>query len=148
MIKIRKATLEDFDAIFALEQIAFGEETEDSLKRALVSRTFVYFVLCDEKEILGYCAINELLGEAEILTIMVSPDYRKLGYGKMMLEKMIEHAKKHGAEKLFLEVSEHNAPAIKLYKSFNFSEIMRRGNYYLYKNGTKADAIIMQKNLI
>jgi len=148
MIKIRKAIQEDFDAIFALEKVAFNEETEDSLKRALSSRTFSYFVLCDEKEIMGYCAINELLGEAEILTIMVSPDYRGLGYGKMMLEKMISHAKSHGAEKLFLEVDEHNSGAINLYKSFDFKEIMRREDYYLYKDGRKADAIIMQKNLV
>ena len=148
MVKIRKATLEDFDAIYGLEKVAFGEETEDSLKRALVSRTFTYFILCDETGILGYCAINELLGEAEILTIMVAPDFRNLGYGKMMLDKMINHAKSHGAEKLFLEVDEHNKAAIGLYKSYGFIELMRRENYYLYKDGRKADAIIMQKNLV
>lgn len=148
MVKIRKATTGDFDAIFALEKTAFNEETEDSLKRALVSKTFNYFVLIKDDEIIGYCAINELLGEAEILTIMVSPAYRKLGYGKLMLEKMIDNAKHNGAEKLFLEVDENNTPAIKLYTSFGFSLLMKRENYYLYKDGSKADALMMVKTLV
>lgn len=148
MVKIRKATMGDFEAISALEKVAFGEETEESLKRALTSRTFSYFVAIKDDEIVGYSALNELFKEAEILTIMVSPDYRKLGLGKMLLEKMLACAKHNGAEKIFLEVDEHNTPAINLYTKYGFTLLMKRENYYLYKDGTKADALIMMKSLV
>ncbi|MBQ7579579.1 MAG: ribosomal protein S18-alanine N-acetyltransferase [Clostridia bacterium] len=148
MVKIRRATSGDFDAIWELEKTTFGEETEESLKRALKSRTFVYFVMIDDDEIIGYAGLNELLGEAEILTIMIEKSHRQQGYGKMMLEKLLSHAKNNGAEKIFLEVDEHNSVANKLYSSFGFKELMRRENYYLYKDGSKADAIIMSKKLV
>ena len=54
--------------------------------------------------------------------------------------RMIEDAKKHGAENVFLEVRANNTAAKELYKKYGFAEIGVRRNYY--KNPTE-DAIIM-----
>ncbi|MBQ7452807.1 MAG: ribosomal protein S18-alanine N-acetyltransferase [Clostridia bacterium] len=147
MIKIRQATVADCEAILEIEKAVFGEETEETLERAIKSPTFKYFVAVDEDAIVGYGAVNIMLGEAEILTIAVPEENRRNGIASLVLEKMIERAKKDKAEKLFLEVDIKNKPAIELYRKFKFQEIALRENYYKRKDGNYSDAKIMFLNL-
>ena len=143
MIKIKHATEAYTDAILEIEAQTFGEETPESLRRAIKSPTFKYYVATIDDKVVGYGAINIMLGEAEVLTIAVETEHRKAGIGGMILGKMIERAKADGVEKVFLEVNSTNDPALRLYKKFGFEEISLRENYYKGKDGKFADAKIM-----
>ena len=90
----------------------------------------------------GYCVYQILGDEAEILNIAVSPDLRKKGFGKAILEHILNDALKSGAKTVFLEVRESNAPAIGLYLSFGFEKFGTRKKYYISE-----DAILLRKNL-
>lgn len=50
----------------------------------------------------------------------VMKEFRRLGIGRLMLEKLEQEAKERGCCKLTLEVLENNLPAKELYSSFGF----------------------------
>ncbi|HEY1311549.1 MAG TPA: GNAT family N-acetyltransferase, partial [Pseudolabrys sp.] len=52
-----------------------------------------------------------------------------------------------GARTIFLEVDEHNKPAIRLYDRAGFHEISRRANYYLTAEAKPAAALVLRRDL-
>jgi len=52
-----------------------------------------------------------------------------------------------GANQIFLEVDEGNAPALALYRSFGFHQVGTRKGYYPKKDGTRATALVMKAEL-
>ena len=91
----------------------------------------------------GFIVWRTVLDEAEIITVGVHPDARGTGIAIAMLGIMENEIKKIGANKIFLEVSHTNTPAIKLYEKCGFSTVGRRKQYY--HDGT--DAILMRKEI-
>jgi ribosomal-protein-alanine N-acetyltransferase len=75
--------------------------------------------------------------------MVIKPEYQKKGYGKKLLDALLEKVKEHKSNRVFLEVVADNKPAISLYLSRKFEQIAKRSNYY--PNGT--DAVIMQLDL-
>lgn len=91
----------------------------------------------------GLALVRSVAGEAEILTIGVIPEARGQGRGAQLLSACIKAARKADCERLFLEVSEINMPAVRLYESAGFTETGRRARYY--KDGS--DARLMSLSL-
>lgn len=87
--------------------------------------------------IIGFVFYRQAFSDAEILTICVLPEYQNQGCGKLLLEAMLERIEKPG--KCFLEVSNINAPAIRLYQKLGFDIVHTRVNYY----GPGLDAYMM-----
>lgn len=92
----------------------------------------------------GICTIGA--GESHVLNICVAPDIQGQGYGRIMLEKLIEVAKEHRAETMFLEVRPSNQTAIRLYQRMGFNEIGSRKDYYPARKG-REDALVMARIL-
>jgi ribosomal-protein-alanine N-acetyltransferase len=90
------------------------------------------------------CALTRaLVGEAEILVLVVAPDTRRQGLGAALLARVLEAAAAAGAREIHLEVNEANAPAQALYRAAGFAESGRRARYY--KDG--ADALVLSRAL-
>ncbi|MEM9210089.1 MAG: N-acetyltransferase [Pseudomonadota bacterium] len=83
--------------------------------------------------------------EAEILTLVVDPDKRRLGHGRALLEKF--ETRLAGATSIYLEVAENNEAAISLYQQAGFTQEGRRKNYYRALNGVRHDALVLCKVL-
>ncbi len=151
-IAIRPATRQDASILAALEAAAFGARSwgGESVAEGLSTKG-VEALLAEENgttasfpdrraDILpiGF-ALWRLLGavgrpsdgmDAEILTIGVTPTSQRAGVGRLLLDHIIENASQMGAESLFLEVAEDNAPAIRLYEGTRFDRVGRRDHYY------------------
>jgi [ribosomal protein S18]-alanine N-acetyltransferase len=98
----------------------------------------------------AYLIVQEVLPEIEIIEIVVDVTFQQKGIGLNLLQKLLEQAQKNEIHSIFLEVSAHNQKAINLYKKADFVQINTRPNYYLEKNGLKADAYVLvwyNKNL-
>ena len=106
-------------------------------------RSLYKVVRTDDGDIAGYISLLLLEGEAELLRIAVKKRYRKKGFGKALLEAVIEECNDRALEKLYLEVKDTNEQAKRLYLSEGFCEVARRKAYY--KDG--ADAVIMSRLL-
>ena len=90
----------------------------------------------------GFIVWRVVADEAEIISIGVTPNARRSGIAGAMILLMEQELKKSSVVNVFLEVSEVNTPAKKLYEKYGFKPTGKRPKYY---DGT--DAIIMTKRL-
>lgn len=85
--------------------------------------------------------------EAELITLAVDPDARRLGLGRALADGFARLAAAAGAEEAFLEVAETNAPARALYRALGWAEVGRRRGYYRDAAGSRIDALAMRLEL-
>ena len=90
----------------------------------------------------GFIVWRVVADEAEIITVGVHPNARRIGIASAMLVLAENDAKKRGAKKIFLEVAENNTPARVMYKNNGYTQIGVRPKYY-----DGIDAILMEKVL-
>jgi ribosomal-protein-alanine N-acetyltransferase len=88
----------------------------------------------------GMILARTIMDEAEILTLAVLPEARRLGLGRALLRAAMRQAAATDARTMFLEVAEENTAARHLYTSQGFTEVGRRKRYYA--NGD--DALVMR----
>ena len=110
----------------------------------LTQRNRYYLALVDEKmEIMGFGGIAFNGADADIQTMVIKSEFQKKGYGKKLLDALLEKVYENKSKRVFLEVVAENKPAISLYLSRKFEQIAQRSNYY--PDGS--DAVIMQLDL-
>ena len=95
----------------------------------------------------GFLLGRAVAGEAELLTIAVAPDARRLGLGRKLVARFLYQAQLRGADSAFLEVSAENPAAIALYESAGFARSGLRRGYYQTPEGTRIDALVMTRAL-
>lgn len=105
------------------------------LKEELSSDSSKYIVAITKSEVIGFAGIKFALDQVDIMNIVTRKNYRNKGVGTLLLRELISICKEFKANSIFLEVSEDNEPAIKLYKKLGFENVGIRKNYYKDKNG-------------
>jgi len=93
-------------------------------------------------EPVGFALARVVADEAELLLIGIHPEYRRAGYGRVLLDALLEALRKAGVDRLFLEVAEGNAAANAFYRGAGFEAVGRRPKYYQGQ-----DALILAKSL-
>lgn len=81
------------------------------------------------------------------IAIALYQEYCGAGIGKMMMETVLQEAKKMGYEQAELEVVSDNANAIALYEKMGFKKYGTFPNSVKYSDGRYADAEFMMKTL-
>lgn len=99
------------------------------------------------REVVGYGISTIGAGESHVLNLCVAPNWQGRGYGRVILQKLIDEATRFKADSLFLEVRPSNPNAIKLYRSVGFNEIGMRKDYYPARNNGREDALVMARVL-
>lgn len=94
----------------------------------------------------GFALGRAVAGEAELLTIAVTPDRRRAGAGRVLLARFEAEAAARGAGTAFLEVAEDNFAARALYRAAGWRETGRRKDYYARPGGA-VDALTLAKAL-
>ena len=95
----------------------------------------------------GFLLGRAVAGEAELLTIAVAPESRRLGLGRRLVSRFLYQARLRQADRAFLEVSAQNPAAIALYESAGFTPAGRRTGYYRTPEGIRIDALILARDL-
>ena len=94
----------------------------------------------------GFILSRLVEDEAEILSVAVAERQRGHGLARKLLNLHLRLAGL-GARTIFLEVDEHNVPALRLYQHAGFHEISRRPGYYPSVGTTAATALILRRDL-
>jgi ribosomal-protein-alanine N-acetyltransferase len=107
-----------------------------------------YFTVALDKggEIIGYAIVSAAAAEAHILNLCIDPDWRRLGYGQLLLDYLLEYAADTHIDRIFLEVRPSNAAAIQLYERQGFSQLGVRKAYYRAHHG-REDALVLVKEI-
>ena len=94
----------------------------------------------------GFALYRTISDEAELLLLAVSPEFRRRGIGKMLLDQFLDHARDRGVSRVHLEVREGN-PAVIMYRSAGFSLAGRRPKYYHGRFGGEYDALTLSRDV-
>ncbi len=138
-MNLRPATAGDATDIVRLENELFGA---DAWSAATVEQSLAAdMVLVSEPA--GYVVVSVAGEVADLQRIAVDPHHRRCGVARALLAAARAAAQTEGAERMLLEVSEHNAGALACYAADGFAEIDRRRRYY--RDG--ADAVVMSRIL-
>ena len=131
----------------ALHAQAFEAPWDEHAFAELLASPGVYAIGAEDEGLAGLILMRAIAGEAEVLTLAVAPSHSRRGVGRALLDAALVVAAAAGAERVFLEVAEDNAPAIALYRAAGFDKAGRRVGYYARKSGPPADALVLSLTL-
>lgn len=138
---IRWMLKDDLDAVAELEQLSFSIPwSYENLEQGLSNGLDQYLVWEENGMAAGYINFRILAGEGEIERVAVHPLLRGRGFGRKLMEAMVEYASGQGIRDITLDVRVNNQTAINLYESCGFVKEAIRKDYY--REPTE-DAIIM-----
>jgi ribosomal-protein-alanine N-acetyltransferase len=143
----RRATIADLDALAALEDEIYPDDpwSRDNMAAELAGEHTYYLVaIGDDGAIDGYAGLLAPLGtgQGDIQTVTVAPRARRNGLARTMLLRLIDEARRRGAEELFLEVRIDNEGARALYEQLGFEQVAVRKRYY--KGGIDAVSMMLR----
>ena len=99
-----------------------------------------------EDDIIGHGVLSVAAGEGHLLNVCVRRDQQGDGYGRALVEHMVDTARSREVGTLFLEVRPSNYIAAALYDSLGFVEVGVRKDYYPAHLGSE-DARVLALDL-
>ena len=126
-----KMTADAIPGAAELEKLCFAEPWSAKSLELLTNDGIGVGMVCRKDGIV--CAYGGMLvavDEGQITNIATHPDFRRMGYGKAVVEALIKYAKNNRLESISLEVRESNKAAIQLYSDLGFKVEGKRKDFY------------------
>lgn len=146
-LKLELAQETDIKELISLEKICFKEDafSKNQITYLITKAKGEFIVIRQNNKIIAYLIISkrENSKQIRIYSIAIAPKARGLGLAKRLMNYAEDVCKKESKERISLEVSKENIPAINLYRSFGYEIVGERLNYYA--NG--GNAILMLKRI-
>jgi ribosomal-protein-alanine N-acetyltransferase len=139
----RPMTADDLGAIIKIERAAYPYPWTLLNFRDCLDSGYSCWTGEVEGALSGYWVMMLAAGEGHILNCCVAPAWQGRGFGRSMMEHLIEIARDHATETIFLEVRPSNTRAIHLYERIGFDGIALRRSYYPADQG-REDALVMR----
>jgi ribosomal-protein-alanine N-acetyltransferase len=146
---LSEAAAGDAAAIAALHAASFRRGwSEEEVERLLIDRHVVAHRAALAGRLGGFIISRQAADEAEILSLAVARNRQGRGLARGLLALHLRRLAGLSARAVFLEVDEHNIPAIRLYRRAGFHEVARRPNYYPAEAGEPAaTALVLRRDL-
>ena len=143
-----EASARDSSAIAALHSASFRRGwSEQEVEGLLIDRHVIAHRAITSGKLAGFIMSRLVEDEAEILSVAVVGRQRGRGLARQLLHLHLRRLAGLGARAVFLEVDEHNDPALRLYHRAGFREVSRRPNYYSQDGGKAAAALVFRRDL-
>ena len=143
MISIKQINEKDIDLCYELDSNTISLWSKKQWANELKKDGTRIFVLLITNLVIGICAFQVVLDEAQINYFVLDPKFREKGLGSYFMSYLIKKCEKLNLKKLLLEVSQSNITAERFYSRFDFSTVGIRKNYY--KDGSHA--LLKEKKL-
>jgi ribosomal-protein-alanine N-acetyltransferase len=144
---IRALRSEDVDRLIHIEESAYPFPWTRGIFADCIRVGYACFGLQLGRDLQGYTVYNWAGGESHLLNLCIHPDWQRLGYGSLLLEHSISHARRRKCLAMFLEVRPSNPAASRIYTQRGFEIVGRRPAYYNAAEG-REDAIVMRLSLL
>jgi ribosomal-protein-alanine N-acetyltransferase len=138
-IRLRAMRWWDVERVLPLERELFGPSawSAETFWSELAHPQTRWYVVAEEVaaaqspgRLVGYAGLLAPGAEADVQTVAVALDAQRRGVGKVLVEALIEQARRRAASALLLAVRADNEPAIGLYTRRGFERIAIRRRYY------------------
>jgi [ribosomal protein S18]-alanine N-acetyltransferase len=142
-ITVRPMLESDVPSIIAIERASYPFPWSEGIFRDCIRVGYTCRVLDLGGQIVGYGVMSVGAGEAHILNICVREEFRSVGFGRRLLEYLLDRGAAAGMADAFLEVRPTNLSAIRLYQSMGFEQVGIRRGYYQAAGG-REDATVLK----
>ena len=139
---VTRMTGEHLEAIATIESECFAEPWSAKSLEILLGTSGIAFVVLKDGIAVAYAGMMTVLDEGQITNVAVSRQYRRLGYGRLVVDALINYANEHNFYNISLEVRKSNSAAISLYENCGFEKCGIRKGFYRFPS---EDAVIMSK---
>ncbi|MBQ8409533.1 MAG: ribosomal protein S18-alanine N-acetyltransferase [Clostridia bacterium] len=126
-----KMTADALEGVAELEKLCFSQPWSRKSLELLTNEGIGVGMVCRKDGIV--CAYGGMLvavDEGQITNIATHPDFRRMGYGRAVVEALIRYAKNNRLDSISLEVRESNRAAIALYSALGFKVEGKRKDFY------------------
>jgi len=129
----RLVTPADLDGVIEVERASFRNPTtrewyESELQRPEVCYLFV--LRTEHARVSGFCAFWHVADQVHINNLAIRPELRSRGFGRILLQRVLDEAERLGACYATLEVRRSNVAARKLYEGAGCRLAGVRASYY------------------
>ena len=130
-IRFRPMTTADMDEIMVIERSSyrfpwsqgfFLQELQVACARSILAEV--------DGKIIGYVLFWLLPGTIDVQNVAVHVNFRRRGVARLLLSRVLGHAREQLINRVTLEVRKSNLPAQKLYESMGFIATGVRKGYY------------------
>ncbi len=146
-LNLRPMAETDISDVLQIEHAAYAFPWNRNIFRGCLRENYCCRVVELDGGIAGYAIMSTGVDEAHLLNLCVDPGYHRTGLGDVLLNTMLDYARKQEAITTFLEVRPSNKAARRFYEKRGFVEVGLRANYYPAKFG-REDAIIMAREMV
>ncbi len=144
---IRRMELDDLPDVLRNERRGYTHPWSEGIFKDCLAHGNECWLLTHGKTTVGHGILSVAAGESHLLNVCVHPESQGNGFGRKLVEHLIQRALALGASTIFLEVRPSNKVAWELYERLGFNEVGVRENYYPAYKG-REDAIVLAKELI
>ena len=141
-LEFRPMQVADLDEVLGIEQASYPFPWTRTIFSDCLHAGYSCWTCICGGEIEGYGILSIAAGESHLLNLCVRPESRGRGVGRKLLRYLVNVARRHDADVLFLEVRQSNLAARNMYLSEGFNELGTRRDYYPADTG-REDAVIM-----
>jgi [ribosomal protein S18]-alanine N-acetyltransferase len=145
-LMIRPMVESDLSYVMVVETAAYEHPWTLGIFRDCMRVGYYCAVGQSEGVFCAHAIMSEAVGEAHVLNLCVHPHWQGEGYGRQLLQAMIDEAIKRNVSHMFLEVRHSNHVAQQLYATMGFNEIAQRPGYYPTQQGRET-ALVFAKTL-
>ena len=145
---VEDARMRDAYRLSQLHRASFHRGWSDNeFEQLMAERNTLTHRLRAGRSVIGFIISRLAIDEAEILSTAIDMAWRGRGLSRDLLRTHLGHLAGLGVRRIFLEVEENNAAAVRLYRGAGFQVVGRREQYYQEPNGEHLNALIMQRDL-
>lgn len=139
---------EHIAAVLQIEQRAYAHPWNRTNFADALQSGYQAQLLVAGDTLLGYFVAMEGVEEAHLLNITVAPEFRGLGWSRVMLDALTLWARGRAAQWLWLEVRVGNTRAMHVYEAQGYARVGVRKDYYPAGHGKREDAVVMGLKLV
>ena len=144
--EVRRMQLADLPDVLRNERLGYMHPWTEGIFRDCLRNGQECWLLMSSNLNVGHGILSIAAGESHLLNVCVHPDFQGQGFGRILVEHVLERARAGKASTIFLEVRPSNVAACELYDKLGFNEVGVRENYYPSKVG-REDALVLAKEL-
>ncbi|MBP9023410.1 MAG: GNAT family N-acetyltransferase [Spirochaetes bacterium] len=153
-LEIRMELVQDNNDI-PYDLLLLADETVESIDK-YIHECVIYLLMFRNKPV-GVCAVCEISpGIIEIKNIAVVEELRGRGFGKLMLNSVIDNAERNGYERIIIGTGDAGIRQINLYKKCGFEIYDKKKNFFIdnfpepiYENGIQLiDMVMLKRDIV
>lgn len=145
-MSIRPAVLADCVILAAIDAEANPSPWSTlQFQTALANHLDTVMIFEQDNQPVAFAVWQILFDESELHLIATASCYRRQGIAGQLMRYWLNQAQNNQVSRLLLEVRESNSAARQFYQKWAFAETGMRKNYYSLPDGTRENAVLMEK---